>query len=339
MKAAIYRGPGNVSIESLADPAPGPSEVVVQVAYSGICGTDLHLVHLPAVKPEEGDVMGHEVVGEIVEIGQGVDRSRVGEAVALEHLLSCMSCEFCNEGHINLCRNSTYFMGRDITGGNAQYIRVYDTMAVPVPGLSLREAALAEPLAVAYQGVAFSGIKEGESALVVGCGPIGALTIQVLKAFGVQPIVSEISPYRLQLASKLGAAVTVNPMKDDLEAAVKKYAGETGVRYVFECTGSAKAYAQVMPLLRSAGTLMMVGSGPDAIPVVPETMLRRQLTIKGSLAYADRMANAIELLQRGVIEVDTLISAERPLEDWYTSVGELSSGGDLCKVLIKPSLS
>ncbi|MEX2238813.1 MAG: zinc-binding dehydrogenase [Dehalococcoidia bacterium] len=339
MKAAVFHGKGDFRVEDVDDASPGEGQVLVRVDYCGICGSDLHMVEsdlLPV--PPEGIVLGHEFAGEIVDVGAGVPPSRKGEGVAVVPALFCGECQFCRGGRMMLCRNQTPTIGLGVMrGALAERVAVDARTAIPLDGVSARDGALAEPLAVAHHGVGLADLEAGQSVLVTGCGPIGALVIQVLKALGHERIIaSEPSAFRRQLALRLGAMEAVDPVQQDLTAAVQKEAGPLGVDVVFECTGLPLVIGQALSLLRPAGTMVVLGVGMEPAPISPLMLVVNEHTIKGALGYSDLFTSSLQLLRDGVIDVDAVISTTRPLEEVGATFRDLASNPSLCKVLIAP---
>ncbi|MPZ22609.1 MAG: alcohol dehydrogenase catalytic domain-containing protein [Dehalococcoidia bacterium] len=339
MKASVFRGPGKFTVEDLPEPVPTAGQVLLRVDYCGICGTDVHFNEGPPFAiPEQGVILGHEFSGEIVDVGPGVGRERVGEKVAVLHLLPCGRCHYCVSGFENLCLKPDEVVGLGaLPGGFAEYVAINQAMAIPLGDeFTTRVGAVIEALAVAHHGVEVSGIQPGQSALVIGCGPIGILTTQVLHAIGVENVVaSEITAYRRQMASKLGIATVVNPSEVDLAETLRESAGPLGVEYVFECTGLPGPFTEGLSLLRAAGTMMAIGVGSQPMQITTHQLVTRQHTIKGSLAYSDDYTASKELIRKG-LDVEHLISAERGLDDVLPAIEELASGAEQCKVLISP---
>jgi (R,R)-butanediol dehydrogenase / meso-butanediol dehydrogenase / diacetyl reductase len=343
LKAAVFHGKQQFAVESMDDPVPEPDQVVVRVEYCGICGSDLHMADSDMFPvPPQGVVFGHEFAGEVVEVGSAVDRGRIGQKVAVVPYNFCGQCEYCRVGRISICQNATNVIGLGtLPGGLAEFVVAGDSMTVPLPdGVTTKAGALAEPVAVAHHGVALAGISAGQSALVVGCGPIGALTIEVLLASGVESLIaSEPSSFRRGLASRLGAPVTVDPTAQDLGEKVRRVAGPLGVDFVLECSGHPQAIAAALEVLRPGGTLMELGVGLEPVPIVPVMLVVREHIIRGAVGYSDYFASSLKLLQEGAIDVEAVISAVRPLEGVTQSFQELSAGADLCKVVIAPGPS
>ena len=340
LRAAVFHGPGKFNVETLDDPTPAEGQVVVKVAFCGICGSDLHVAESDIFPvPPEGVILGHELAGEIVDVGPGVDRRRVGQNVAVVPYNYCGNCDYCTTGRISICQAATDVIGLGThAGGFAEFMLATTTQAVALDGVPTRAGAIAEPLAVAHHGVDVSGIQPGKTALVVGAGPIGALCIQVLKANRIETIIcSEPSAYRRELAGRLGAAVMIDPSSQALGDEVRKVAGPLGVDFVFECTGLAEPFNQALDSLKPGATLVELGVGMKPIPIVPVMLVVREHTIKGALGYSDYFESSLRLLQSGDIDVDLVVSAERPLEQVGDSFHQLAHSADLCKVLIEPA--
>ncbi|MPZ22706.1 MAG: alcohol dehydrogenase catalytic domain-containing protein [Dehalococcoidia bacterium] len=340
MKAAVFYGPGRFVVEERPEPEPRANQVLVRVEYAGICGTDLHHAEAPPYKvPPEGVIMGHEFSGQIAGVGSDVDSSRIGENVVVLHLLPCYQCDSCQRGLMNLCLRPNEKVGLGtLPGGFAEYVAVEQTMAVPLGEFDARAGSLVEPLAVAYHAVALSGIGEGDSALVTGCGPIGLLLLVVLRHMGAGPLIaSEVSPYRREEVRRIGVEHAFDPLEADLDEEVRGIVGPLGIGYAFECSGNPTAFRQALELLRPAGTMMVVGFGDREVTISARTIQATQLRVIGSRAYNDYYDAALDLMSNG-LDLPDIISAERPLEDLERSIKELGSGSDLSKVVIRPSM-
>lgn len=341
MRAAVYQGPLRFSVEEVPDPVPGPTEVLLRVRFCGICGSDLHLAQghrLQRVLPL-GSVLGHELSGEVVQAGPAVRGWRPGEQATVVPYLPCGECEACGEGQPQVCWAPRVSLGLGAgPGAFAELIAVDQAMLWPLPaGLGLREAALTEPLAVAHHAVERSGVRPGQSAVVLGLGPIGLLVLQVLKAAGASPIIaSEISAHRRQLAVRTGANIVVDPRTEDLAGRVRSAVGRLGAHTVFECSGRPEVAVEGLALLRPSGTLVVVGLGEEPFPVSSRRVVSRELTIRGAIGYSGFFEPALRLLAGGSIDAGALISRVAPLEELEATVRTLVAGADLCKVLIAP---
>ncbi|MPZ24265.1 MAG: alcohol dehydrogenase catalytic domain-containing protein [Dehalococcoidia bacterium] len=327
MKAAIFEGPNHFEIRQVPDPRPAEDEFVVRVDYCGLCGSDLEIYHGSGMVMAQGMILGHEFAGEIVEAGPGAARKRLGQKVAVLPALPCGRCDLCTLGRGALCRDSTPALGLKAAGGLAEYVAVPAASAIPLGDLSTRAGALAEPISVAAHGVDVSGIQRGQTAIVVGCGPIGALTTQVLRALGAGVvIVSEVSSYRRELASRAGATVVVDPAEQDLRQVAREIAGPRGVDFVFECAGSPTGFTQGLSALRPTGTMVILSVGRQPMPLVPLHAVVNEYVLKGAFAYTDGLNGGLRLLREGLVDTDAVVSGERALDKTGEAFDEMASG-------------
>jgi (R,R)-butanediol dehydrogenase/meso-butanediol dehydrogenase/diacetyl reductase len=358
MKAAVYRGSGEITIEERPPPAPGPGQVVVEVSHCGICGSDLHLM-LDGWGPTDV-VHGHEYSGIVAAVGTGVDRWTVGDPVSCGPEPSCGVCEACRARQPSQCERRGRPLGaqsdgegegdasedgnaHSSPGGFATHVTVDAGALRPVPeGLPLRAAALAEPLAVALHAVTRSGIGPGESALVLGVGPIGALVVAVLRARGVARLdVVEPAPGRQALARALGADRVISP--DDLPESspfAPDAVADDAVHVVFECSGKRRAMEAGLGLLRRGGRLVLVGAGIEAPRFDPNRILLNELTVTGAFCYDhDGIDAALALLAEGVLPLDVLLEPDDVgLDGLATALTRLAGGEIAGKVLVAPAV-
>ncbi|HUY21785.1 MAG TPA: alcohol dehydrogenase catalytic domain-containing protein [Acidimicrobiales bacterium] len=339
MRCAVYRRPGDIGVEDRPVPRPGPGEVLVEVAYCGICGSDLHIMIEGWGKP--GTVGGHEYTGVVAAVGDGVERWSPGDAVVCGPSPRCGECRRCREGKPSQCDRRPGPIDGDLGGAFAGYVLTDERSLLALPaGMSPRVAALAEPLAVALHGITRSGIAPGDAAMVFGAGPIGALTIAALVAEGIGPVVVvEPGERRRQLAEDLGASEVLDP------ADVETYPpweperqSPRAVDVVFECSGKKAAMESGFHQLRRGGHLVLVGAGMEAPRFDPNRMILNELTVSGSFVYdADGFDRALELLASGSLPIDVLIDpGDVVLDDLGVVMEGLASGRIAGKVMVVP---
>jgi 2-desacetyl-2-hydroxyethyl bacteriochlorophyllide A dehydrogenase len=334
MLAATYTGDGQFAVGECAPVPPGRGQVRLDVAYVGICGTDLHIKH-GAMDHRVGPpaVIGHEMSGRVAELGHGVDGWRAGQPVTVMPLRWCGACAACRGGHQHVCERLV-FVGIDAPGAMQQSWTVDADLLVALPeDLPLQLAALTEPLAVAVHDVRRSGLTAGQQVLVVGGGPIGVLVAAVARAAGADVVVSELSPARRATAQALGLA-TVDPGAADLAAFVADWTGGAGVPVAFEVSGSAQGLADAVAAAAVRGRVVVVAIHPQPTPVDLHRMFWRELTLIGARVYerAD-YERAVDLLARGAIDVAPLVTSVQPLGHTQEAFAILEQG-DAAKVLI-----
>jgi (R,R)-butanediol dehydrogenase/meso-butanediol dehydrogenase/diacetyl reductase len=343
MPVAAYRRRGEVVVEERPVPQPGPGEVLVAVDHCGICGSDIHML-LDGWGEKPGRVAGHEFTGVIAAVGEGVDDWAVGEEVVGGSSPKCGRCRRCLEGKPSQCENRDEMMAEEHDGAFAQYIlvRVGSLLRLP-PGLTTRQAALAEPMAVALHGINRSGVAQGDSVMVFGAGPIGALSVAALKARGIGPItVVEPGERRKQLALDLGADEVVDPADLELFPLWEpERIASRAVHVVLECSGKKAAMEAGFQQLRRGGTLALVGAGLEPPTFDGNRFLLNELHVVGSFIYdKDGFERALELLASPGFPTDLLIEEEDvPLDRVTDALVGLAEGRYAGKVMVVPRLT
>lgn len=344
MPAAAYQRPGVVAVEERPVPRPGPGQVVLEVDHCGICGSDIHIL-VEGWTDKKGLVAGHEFTGTVVALGANTDSWAIGERVVHGSSPKCGHCRRCLEGKPSQCENRDHAItgegGTD--GAFARFVLVSASSLLRVPeGLSIREAALAEPLAVALHGITRSGITAGDSAMVFGAGPIGALTIAALHAQGLGPVTA-VEPHdrRRALAARLGATVLEPEELTVFSRFEPEAIAQHAVHVAFECSGKKAALEAGLHQLRRGGTLVMVGAGIEAPTFDPNRIILNELTVCGSFVYdKDGFERALDLLASGKMPLDVLVEPEDvPLDRISEALSGLAQGRIAAKVMVVPQLS
>jgi threonine dehydrogenase-like Zn-dependent dehydrogenase len=342
MATAVYKERGVVEVEERPVPAPGAGQVLVEVGHCGICGSDIHMILEGWGKP--GVVEGHEWTGIVAAVGVDVDGWIVGDAVVGGPSPRCGRCRRCREGKPSQCENRERSMTEDLAhdGAFADYILVDARSLLALPdGLSARAAALAEPLAVALHGITRAEIVDGDSVMVFGAGPIGALSIAALVARGIGPVtVVEPAESRQQLARDLGAHLVVHPSELDVFPLWEPdRIAEGAVHVVLECSGKKAAMEAGFCQLRRGGRMVMVGAGIEPPTFDGNRMLLNELTVCGSFVYdEDGFERALELLADDGFPVDLLIAPDEvPLDGLVSAMSDLASGRIAAKAMVVPS--
>jgi (R,R)-butanediol dehydrogenase/meso-butanediol dehydrogenase/diacetyl reductase len=342
MPAAVYRQPGEVVVEERPVPRPGAGEVLVEVDHCGICGTDIHL--LLDGWGRQGLVAGHEFSGTIVGLGPGVTGWEIGQPVVGGTSPRCGYCRRCLEGKPSQCEHQHSIVGDGHDGAFARYVLVRAESLLRLPaGLTARQAALAEPMAVALHGITRSGAAPGDRVMVIGAGPIGALSIAALVARGIGPVIAvEPGERRRKLARDLGAAEVIEP--GDLErfpAWEPERTTHRAVHAVLECSGRREAIEVGFQQLKRGGTLVLVGSGLEQPAFDPNRFVLNELHVVGSFLYdKGGFDQALELLASDGFPTDLLIETDDvPLDRLSDALAGLAEGRFAGKVMVVPRLS
>lgn len=262
-------------------------------------------------------ILGHECAGEVVALGEGVTSLKPGDRVAIEPGISCGKCEWCKGGKYNLCPHVKFLSAPTYNGALRQYIAHPAELCFKLPeSVSLLEGALIEPLAVGLNAAHASGIQGGQTAVVLGAGCIGLVTMMALKAMGVTDVtVCDLFDNRLEKAKELGAARVINSGKDDPVEAVGKLTGGRGVDFVFETAGSAARAAQSVYLVKRGGTVMMIGNVVGEAPFNFQKLVDKEVTILSNFRYRNIYPVAIAAIEAGTIPVKEIVSSIYPLKD------------------------
>jgi len=342
MAAAVYRSPGVITVEERPLPPPGPDQVVVKVHSCGICGSDIHQLRDGwGFKP--GAVAGHEWTGTIAAVGSDVHGWSPGERVVGASSPKCGICRRCREGKPSQCENRASMTGEHSDGAFAEYIVVRAAAVLRLPdGLSARHAALAEPLSVALHGITRSGVAPGDTVMVFGAGPIGALSLAALHALGVTDV-TVVEPHegRRQLAADLGATAVIDPSELEVFSSWEpERLSSRAVHVVLECSGHKAAIEVAFNQLLRGGTLVMVGAGIEHPTFDINRMILNELTVTGSFVYdLGGFERALELLASDDFPADVLIDpAEVPLDGIGTALEDLAVGRIAGKVMVVPEV-
>ncbi len=320
MKAAVYRGPGEVRVEQIPKPKTEPGGALLQVSYCGLCGTDIKTYRRGHHMFTPPCVLGHEVVGQIVQIRDPSPSVSVkqGDLVAVAPYVPCFVCPLCARHRHELCRHKEW-----IDGGLAEYVSVpagvLQKGTFPVPdGLDLRVAALAEPLACCLNAVADSRVRMGDTVLVIGAGPMGLLMLESCKAAGAgKLLVSELDEYRRSQAERRGAVV-VDPERTDVAGWVHDTAGGFGADVVFVCVGAAEAVDQAMAAVGAGGSVNVFGGLPGGtmLAVDARRVHYDEVTLTGSFGFApEHFRTALGMLASGRVDVHGIITHQFCLDD------------------------
>lgn len=347
MQAVVKTAPGpGLKVQKVAMPSPGQGQVLLKVAACGICASDRAIYlweehmrrHMENALPV---IIGHEMTGEVVAVGEGVASVKPKTRVAVEPNLPCWECGYCIQGQTNLCRQKKTILGVTVNGGMAEYAVVPASNVFPVPdGISDVEAPLLETLGVGVHAMERAPVSPGQSVVVVGAGPVGLLLMQAVKAVGASLVVvtgSARSSARLRLAKTLGADVTL-ASDDKTVARVKELTDGLGADVVFEAAGTSAAVGQALQMVRPGGRVCLVGSSEEAVPVHPWSMIKTpEVTVIGS--HARRLATwptILALAAGGKVRLGPLVSETVPLSRAVDAIRRVQADRAVIKVIVTP---
>jgi (R,R)-butanediol dehydrogenase/meso-butanediol dehydrogenase/diacetyl reductase len=349
MRALRFHGGGDVRLDELPDAPLGPNEVRIAVAACGICGSDMHeFRHGPAAIPTSDRphpltgtslpvVLGHEFAGTVVEVGADVSEWHTGNRVAIEPLLRDHDCEQCRRGRYNLCRAIGFLGLSGNEGGFAERAVVPASALHRLPDtVSLEHGALVEPLAVGWHAIDQGQVEPSDDVLIIGGGPVGLAVLLCLKHRGAgRVIVSEPSPQRRSAATAMGAGLVIDPNDSDVARTVRRETNG-GVRVAFDCAGQAAATPTAVSALRPGGRLVLVALQGAAVQLPAARMLALELSVVGSMAYANTYPQVIAALAAG-LSPTPLVTRRAPLAAAPVVFDELARDErQELKVLISP---
>ncbi|HEX2214391.1 MAG TPA: NAD(P)-dependent alcohol dehydrogenase [Mycobacterium sp.] len=311
MRAAVLVEPGRIEMQDRPIPRPGPGDVLVRVSSVGVCGSDTHYYRHGRVGGFVVDsplVLGHEAAGTVVDVGEAVDRARIGQRVSIEPQRPDPDSDETRRGHYNLCPHMEFFATPPIDGALCDYVTIGAEFAHPVPdSMSDDAAALCEPLSVGIAAVRKAGLAGGSRVLITGAGPIGIVVAQLARAFGATDIiVSDPDEARRQRVTAFGATTVLDPTTQSVT--------DLHVDAFIDASGAPAAVADGIRAVRPAGTVVLVGSGAEAMELPTQVIQNRELILTGVFRYANTWPTAIALVQTKRVDLDAMVTARFPLE-------------------------
>ncbi|WP_274363813.1 zinc-dependent alcohol dehydrogenase [Paenibacillus thermotolerans] len=341
MRALVYEGPSAMNVREVEAPVPDEHEILIKVAYSGICGSELSgfLGKNSLRKPPM--IFGHEFAGTIAGMGRAVEAAgvwRIGDRVTANPLVTCGRCEKCLSGRQQLC-GERKLLSAALPGSNAEYVKIPAAFVHKVPeSLSLREAALTEPVACAVRVAELAAAKPTDTVLVVGMGPIGLLALQAILQYGVKQVIAvDMNRDRLAIAGRLGASATICPADGDTLEAIRELTGGRGADIAVDAVGAEITRRQCVQACASGGRVVFTGLHEEESPLPVNLMIRSEISLTGSFAYSEmNFRTALRWLTERKIWLPEGV-VEAPLEDgaeWFERL--IKSPGSVSKVLLKP---
>ncbi len=344
-KGAFMRGLDKMVIKEIPVPEPADDQVLVQLEYVGICGSDVHYYHSGrcgsfVVDQTQDYMLGHECAGTIVETGKNVRKLKVGDRVALEPGITCGKCEFCKSGRYNLCPDVVFLATPPVQGCYEEYIAYPEDMCFKLPdNVSTKEGCLIEPLSVGFHAANQGDVKVGDTVVIFGAGCIGLMTLLSVKAHGAgRIIVSDLSDVRLKKAKEFGASDVIDASKcDNVIDEIKRLTDGRGADVVFENAGSAVTIAQTPFAVARGGTIVLVGmASQEEITYNFGQIMDKEAAIKSVFRYRNIYPKAIAAVASGSISLKGIATHEYDLEHIQEGFDEVVKGkSDLVKAVIK----
>ena len=343
MKALLLTEYQQMEVADLPSPTVGPEDILIRVRACGICGSDVHGFDGSTGRRIPPIVMGHEAAGTVAEVGAQVRDFQIGDRVTFDSTVYCGQCYFCRRGDINLCDNRQV-MGVSCGefrrhGAFAEYVAVPARICYQLPeNLPFEHAAMIEAVSIAVHAVNLTPMQLADTAVVVGTGMIGLLVVQALRNAGAGKIIAiDIDNHKLGMARQLGADYAFNSKDVDAPEEVRKLTGGRGADVAIECVGATAPIQTAIASLRKGGSVTLVGNVSPKIELPLQSVVTRQIKVIGSCASAGEYPACIDLLARGAIKVDPIISAQAPLEEGFSWFQRLyGHEANLMKVILKP---
>lgn len=339
MKAAVFHNRHDIRLEEVGKRSPEPDEVVIKVEACGVCGTDVHIYEGAegSAKVSPPIILGHELSGVVCEAGSAVKSVKVGDRVCVDPNGICGECCYCRTGRGHFCEGMD-ITGVTMNGGFAEYCTVREKQVYNIGGkLSFQEGAMAEPVACCLHGMDLTGVKTGDTVMIIGGGSIGLIMLQLARLSGASRLVLvEPVPEKREMALKLGADLVIDPFGESVEEVLDGNA----IRHIdaaIECVGLKSTVMSAIKYVGRGGTVMMFGLTDPAceIPLLPFDVFKREITIKASFINPYTQERAVSLLESGRINVRELISDEVPLSE-INKVFENEAYRKRGKVVIRP---
>ncbi|MGB9595341.1 MAG: NAD(P)-dependent alcohol dehydrogenase [Candidatus Poribacteria bacterium] len=340
MKTAFLYKPGVIHIEEMDIPIPKDDEALIKIKAVGVCGSDVHFFEVGRIGDfvvKEPLILGHECAGEVVEVGKNVKNVKVGDKVAIEAGVPCRKCEYCRLGRYNLCQSVTFLATPPFHGAYREYITHPEDFLFKLPeNMTYEEGAMIEPLSVGVYAAERGNVNIRNTVTIIGAGTIGLMTLQAVKARGATDvIITDLEPFRLELAKKLGATKTVNAREEDAVQKVLEYTNG-GADVVLEAVGAPVTIQQSIKMAKPGAVIVLIGMPTvDDIPIRVVSAICKEVDIRGIFRYANAYRPAINLVSKGKIDVKSMITTRFPLDKVQEALEYPSKNAGACiKVMV-----
>ncbi len=320
MKAAVLDKPFSIEVRDVLIPEPKRNEALVKVYCIGVCGSDVHYYEhgkIGRYEVREPIILGHELAGEVVKVGEEVTEVSVGDRVAVEPGVTCMKCKYCKQGRYNLCPDVVFMATPPVDGAWADYVTVRSDFLFKIPDeMTYEEGALLEPLSVGYHAMNRGNVKPSDILFITGLGPIGLLTVQAAKMFGVTKIYgSDIVPLRKQVAEQMGVTV-IDPLKENVSEKLKEYTNGVGVDVIIETSGNSHVISNTIKQVNRGGRVVLIGLPTTTdIPIDIPHLIDSEIDVFGVFRYVNTYPALIQSLSRSKLDIEKIITHKYALTD------------------------
>lgn len=337
MKVIEAIKPGELKISERPMPsAPSAGEVVIRVKAVGICGSDVHITHGKNPFATYPRILGHEVVGEIYQVGQSVSHLKVGDRVAVDNVFSCGQCYACSIGRGNVCRQLKV-LGVHVDGGFQEYLKVSANNVYAFPAeIEWQHAATIEPYAIAAETLERGRVKASDTVLICGAGPVGLVLLQAVKRLGARVAIMDILDSRLKKAKAMGADLVINAKTIDVAEAVLQFSNGEGATVVLEATGvNSILELAVAKLVSPAGRIVVLGFSVEPVKLAPADIMRRELDIHGTRLNNKKFPEVISWITNKEVDPDGIVSHILPYNEVEKGMEMFDRHPDeVCKIIL-----
>jgi L-iditol 2-dehydrogenase len=343
MDAAVMNKPLDIEVKKVNIPVPKDDEALLKVYCIGVCGSDVHYYEhgkIGRYVVKEPIILGHELAGEVVQVGAGVTNVSVGDRVAVEPGVTCGRCEYCKSGRYNLCPDVVFMATPPVDGAWAEYVTIRSDFLFKLPeSMSYEEGALLEPLSVGFHAMKRGKVTSADRVFVSGLGPIGLLAVQAAKMFGVSEIyASDVVPFRRELGIEMGVTAVIDPVNENVNERIAELTGGKGVTVVIESSGNQRAVADTVKVVNRGGRIVFVGMpAVNEIPLDINQIIDGEIDVYGIFRYANTYPAAIQALSSSRVDIEKVITHKYALSDIKEAVEMARTQKDTSiKIMIYP---
>jgi 2-desacetyl-2-hydroxyethyl bacteriochlorophyllide A dehydrogenase len=337
MKAIKVNSPMNLLICDVPMPEnAGEHEVIIKVKMAGICGSDMHIYHGTSPVATYPRVIGHEIAGEVIRVGNKVSKVIPGDHVVVDPVISCGECYPCSIGRTNVC-SSLKVRGVHVDGGYQEYMVLPEKSIYRISSeLSWEEAVLIEPFTISAQIASRASITARDTVFIMGAGPAGLTSVQVVKKLGAKCIISDLVESRLELAKQMGADVTINASKQDVHSVIMSEANGLGITVVIDAVCNTKSFEQAVELSSNAGRIILLGFSDKPSQVAQLNITAKELDVKGSRLHANKFPEVIAWFENKELNPTKIISKIYNFTEIHEAIKQIEDNPiENIKVLLK----
>jgi 2-desacetyl-2-hydroxyethyl bacteriochlorophyllide A dehydrogenase len=337
MKVAKVISPLNLEICEVPMPEiKNDDEVLIKVRAAGICGSDVHIYHGTSPVATYPRVIGHEVVGEVIKLGKKVTKFEVGDHIVMDPVIGCGECYPCSIGRPNVC-SYLKVRGVHVDGGYQEYLVLPEKGVHKISKeLSWEEAVLIEPFTIAAQIMFRGEITKRDTVFIMGAGPLGLCVVQAVKIIGAKCIISDFIETRLELARKMGADITINLSKEDVEKVIMEETDNLGVPVIIDAVGLPQTFEQAVKIAASAGRVILLGFADEPSKIAQLEITKKELDVKGSRLHSNKFPQVIEWFNNKKVNPKLLISNVYNFSDIKQAIEQVENNPiETYKVILK----